>query len=111
MTLLPLIERWVEPGRVIISDCWKAYCNLEKHGQTHGTVNHSQGFVNEEGDRTNKMEGHWRQAKVKLPPFCVRKDHFSSYVAEFYWRYKNREDDLFEILLRGEKICIMYNLS
>ena len=57
------------------------------------------------------MEGHWRQAKVKLPPFCVRKDHFSSYVAEFYWRYKNREDDLFEILLRGEKICIMYNLS
>lgn len=63
-TLLPLIKRWIEPGTIIISDCWKAYCNLEKHGYTHRTVNHSQEFVNEQGDSTNKMEGHWRQAKV-----------------------------------------------
>ena len=35
------------------------------------TVNHSQEFVNEEGDSSNKIEGHWRQAKVKLPPFGV----------------------------------------
>lgn len=40
-TLLPLIKRWIEPGTIIISDCWKAYCNLEKHGYTHRTVNHS----------------------------------------------------------------------
>ena len=96
-TLLPLIESWIEPGTVILSDCWKAYCNLEKHGYTHRTVNHSQEFVNEEGDSTNKTEGHWRQAKVKLPPFGVRKHFFSSYLAEFMWRYKNREGDLFEI--------------
>ena len=102
-TLLPLIERWIEPGTVIISDCWKAYCNLEKHGYTHRTVNHSKEFVNEQGDSTNKIEGHWRQAKVKLPPFGVRKHHFSSYLAEFMWRYKNREDDLFEIFLRDVK--------
>ena len=92
-TLLPLIERWIEPGIVIISDCWKAYCNLEKHGYTHRTVNHSQEFVNEEEDSTNKIEGHWRQAKVKPAPFGVRKHHFSSYLAEFMWRYKNRERD------------------
>ena len=102
-TLLPLIERWIEPGTVIISDCWKAYCNLEKHGYTHRTVNHSKEFVNEQGDSTNKIEGHWRQAKVKLPPFGVRKQYFSSYLAEFMWRHKNREDDLFEIFLRDVK--------
>ena len=39
-TLLPLIE----PG-VKMADCWKAYCNLEKHGYTHRTVKHSQEFV------------------------------------------------------------------
>ena len=99
-TLLPLIERWIEPGTVIISDCWKAYWNLEKHGYTHRTVNHSKEFVNEQGDSTNKIEGHWRQAKVKLPPCGVRKQHFHSYLAEFMWRYKNREDDLFEIFIR-----------
>ena len=41
-TLLLPIEMWTEPGTVMISDCWKAYCNLEKHGYTHRTVNHSQ---------------------------------------------------------------------
>lgn len=102
-TLLPLIERWIEPGTVIISDCWKAYCNLEKHGYTHKTVNHSQEFVNGQGHSTNKIEGHWRQAKVKLPPFGVRKHHFSSYLAEFMWRYKHREEDLFEIFLKDVK--------
>ena len=82
-TLLPIIEKWIEPGTVIISDCWKAYCNLEKYGYRHFTVNHSKELVNAAGQSTNKMEGHWRQAKAKLPPFCVRKHQFSSYLAEF----------------------------
>ena len=81
VTLLPLIERWIEPGTVIISDCWKAYCNFEKDGYTHRTVDYSQEFVNEDRDSTNKIEGHWRQAKVKLPTFGVRKYHFSSCLA------------------------------
>lgn len=102
-TLLPIIQKWIEPGTIIISDCWKAYCNLEKYGYTHRTVNHSKEFVNENGDSTNKMEGHWRQAKCKLPSFGVRKHHFSSYLAEFMWRYMNRDQDLFEIFLQDVK--------
>ena len=94
--LLPIIQQWIEPGTIIISDCWKAYCNLEKYGYTHLTVNHSKEFVNAAGHSTNKMEGHWRQAKAKLPPFGVRKHQFSSYLAEFMWRYMNRDKDLFE---------------
>lgn len=102
-TLLPIIKKWIKPGTTIISDCWKAYCNLEKHGYTHRTVNHSIEFVNDEGDSTNKMEGHWRHAKVKMPPFGVRKHHFSSYLAEFMWRYRNKDNDLFEMFLRDVK--------
>ena len=102
-TLLPLIKKWIEPGTVIVSDCWKAYYNLEKHGYTHSTVNHSQEFVNNQGKHTNKIEGHWRQAKVKLPPFGVRKHHFSSYLAEFMWRYTNKNKDLFAVFLEDVK--------
>ena len=102
-TLLLIIQKFIQPGTTIISDCWKAYCNLEKHGYTHRTVNHSIEFVNDDGDSTNKMEGHWRHAKVKMSPFGVRKHHFSSYLAEFMWRYKNKDNDLFEMFLRDVK--------
>ena len=58
-TLLELIKEWITLGTIIVSDCWKAYSNLEKHGYIHKTVNHSREFVNEEGYDTNKIEGHW----------------------------------------------------
>ena len=98
-TLLPIILKWIKPGTIIVSDCWKAYYNLEKYGYTHRTVNHSKEFVNIDGDHTNKIEGHWRQAKAKLPKFGVRKQYFSSYLAEFMWRHVNRDKDLFEQFL------------
>ncbi len=94
-TLMPLIKKWIKPGSIIISDCWKSYVNIEKHGYTHSTVNHSQEFVNDQGDHTNKIEGHWRQMKLSLPTHGRRKYHYSSYLAEFQWRYTNKEKDLF----------------
>ena len=45
-TLLPIIQQWIEPGSIIVSDCWKAYLNLEKQGYIHRTLNHSKEFVN-----------------------------------------------------------------
>ena len=96
-TLLPIIQKWIKPGTTIISDCWKAYTNLEKYGYTHKTLNHSEEFVNKDGDSTNKIEGHWRHPKVKMPLLSVRKHHFSPYLSEFMWRYRSRDNDLFEM--------------
>ena len=31
-TLLPIINEWVEPNSVIVSDGWSAYINLEQKG-------------------------------------------------------------------------------
>ena len=30
-TLLPIIQDWIEPGTLIVSDCWKSYHNLDKY--------------------------------------------------------------------------------
>ncbi|XP_044167485.1 uncharacterized protein LOC122951546 [Acropora millepora] len=102
-TLLNLIREWVAPGTVIVSDGWKAYANLWKHGYIHKTVNHSIEFVNKEGFHTNKIEGHWRQMKAKLPTHGRKKEHYSSYLAEFKWRYVHRGEDLWKVFLDDVK--------
>ena len=51
-TLLPIIETLIEKGTTVILDCWKAYCNLEKHGYVHETVNHSKECINQNDDHT-----------------------------------------------------------
>ena len=57
--------------------------------------------MNEDGD--NQIEGHLRHAKSKLPKFGVRKHLFSTYLAEFIWRYMHRNEDLFEVSLNNVK--------
>lgn len=94
-TLIPIIKNWILPGTTIVSDFWKPYDILSELDFEHLKVNHSVEFVNCNGDHTNKIEGHWRQVKSTLPSFGVKKSHFSSYMAEFMWRYANKDQDLF----------------
>ena len=102
-TLLPIIQQWIEHGTLIISDCWKSYVNLEKHGYKHATVNHSVEFVNKDGQHTNKVEGLWRLAKAALPTFGVTQGQHSSHLAEFIWRNIHKENDLFQCFLDDVK--------
>ena len=55
--LLPIIKKWIHPGTLIISDGWKAYSNLSKHGYRHSVVNHSKEWKNSYNQTTNKIEG------------------------------------------------------
>ena len=99
-TLLPLIKKWIKPGSIIHSDCWKAYCNLNKMGYTHVTVNHSKEFKNESNAAcTNCIESEWRHAKVYMPNYGVHKGLHAGYLAEFMWRRMNCDRDKFLCLL------------
>jgi transposase-like protein len=51
-----VITRYVRPGSIIHTDCWRGYLNLSNLGYTHYTVNHSIGF-NINGIHTNTIEG------------------------------------------------------
>ena len=55
-TFLPIIQKWIMPGTLIISDCWKSYDKLKELGYGHEKVNHSEEFVNEGGYHTNKLK-------------------------------------------------------
>ena len=38
--------------------------------------------------------------KVHLPTHGRKKEHYSSYLAEFIWRYVNNGKDLFKVFLK-----------
>lgn len=81
-TLLAIIKDRIEPGSIVISDCWKAYDCLESEGFRHLTVNHSLNFVDPDtGAHTNTIERQWRELKRRVPMFGRRKHHFVGYLA------------------------------
>lgn len=103
VTLLNIIQKWVAPGSIIWSDCWKSYNKIPElpEGYKHATVNHSQNFVDPEtGTCTNRIESDWRHAKAEFPRFGTKPDMYSSYLAVFMWKRKHAGEDLFMQLIR-----------
>ena len=99
-TLIPIIKRWIKPGTIIHSDCWKAYSKLSALGYTHVTVNHSKEFVNKESAAcTNSIESDWRHAKLQMPSYGTHIGDHVGYLAEFMWRRSNCDKDKFAQLI------------
>jgi len=67
-TLLQCIERFIENGTTIYSDCWKGYSKLDQHPDyEHLKVNHSITFKDPEtGVHTNSIEGSWYAKIFKM---------------------------------------------
>jgi hypothetical protein len=84
--LLNIIQRNVKPGTIIVSDCWKAYTNLQQYGYIHYTVNHSKNFVNPlTGACTNRIEGSWHLFRSSLPSRGVKMSVIYLYMAQFLY--------------------------
>ena len=102
-TLAPIIQTYIRPGALIISDEWRAYSTLSTLGYTHQTVNHCQNFVDPTtGAHTNSVEGYWSCLKRQLRRQGVMNtsnDLFPTYLLENLWRKRFSGEDLFERLL------------
>ncbi len=81
--LLTLIKKWIKPGSIIHSNCWKPYETLGQEGYTHLKVNHIIQFTNPEtGANTNCIEN----AKQVQPSYGTVHAHVQSYLAQHLWR-------------------------
>ena len=66
VTLLQLIQKYVAPGSIIHSDCWKSYDAIDTlpEDYTHLTVNHSENFVDPKtGSNIQTVERMWKEVK------------------------------------------------
>jgi transposase-like protein len=98
-TLLPLIQKFIAPGSIIISDCWAAYNKINELPEIykHYTVNHSENFVDPTSkEHTNTIESTWQKFKHgHKKRYGTHRTTILSYVHEFLWRKEFEGTDVF----------------
>lgn len=101
VTLMNCIKAYIRPGTTIMSDQWQAYRDIGSQGYVHQTVNHSYHFVDpDSGAHTQSIESMWRTAKMRNKKECgTARNLLDSYLCEFLWRQKYRNEDLFQRIL------------
>ena len=112
-TLIPIIQTYIKPGTVILSDCWKAYSGSKEEGYMHLTVNHSIEFKNKEtGDCINLIESTWNTATQKqlydsyLVEYCIRKKYLNDTQDEF-----SAFLELIKIVYPGKRCKVLQPIS
>ena len=80
-TLLPIIQRVVRDGSIVVSDEWRAYSTISQTFE-HQTVNHRLNFVNPEtGAHTQNVESLWNRLKNRLKKLmCVGRGKLQTYL-------------------------------
>ena len=83
-----LVQEFIQPGTVILSDKFSPYFTLNNIGYTHLMVNHSENFVDPHTEaHMNTTEGVWNAVKKKLKRMCgTFKHQLPSYLDEFNWQ-------------------------
>lgn len=95
-TLLPIIREHVRPLQVVVSDEWRAYCQVERDlGMGHLTVNHKMHFVDPNtGAHTQRIESLWAQLKGHCKEMRgMHRASFQGYLDEWMWRYNYARSD------------------
>jgi transposase len=117
-TLMKETMKKVRRGSIVYTDKWKGYDSLMFSGYKHLNIDHKYKF--KEGKVfINGVEGFWSFAKERLIRYHgISRHKFILYLREMEWRYNNRNEDLFEMLvyymlgrneLRITKKCLSYN--
>ncbi|KAH7824347.1 putative Uncharacterized transposase-like protein [Monocercomonoides exilis] len=83
-TLIPIIQKHIKAGTLIIADEWRAYSSLETVGYKHQTVCHKRRFRDPEtGAYTNTIEGLWQHLRCTFHRFGTRIRLMHDYLSLF----------------------------
>jgi len=101
-TLQGIIRGKVNPDSVIHSDTWRGYDGLVDVGyQKHFRIKHSQNEFALGKNHINGIESFWSFAKGRLQKYHgISKNSFNLHLKECEFRFNNRGNDLYGILLQ-----------
>ena len=104
-TLYAVIKKHIRPGTTIISDEWRAYCTLQDEGYTHKTICHKRNFVSPDDPlvHTQNIENQWRYTKQTYPKNGTTKGMRDSYLQEYLYRMKHKEENIKDRLIADIK--------
>lgn len=86
-TLMPIMERMIQPDSVVYTDCLASYNALDVSDFHHVRINHSELFADQH-NHINGIENFWNQAKRHLRKFNgVPKQNFHLFLKECEWRF------------------------
>lgn len=100
-SLLNMTVKMVKRGSVVYTDKYKSYDALMFCGYRHLRVDHGKRFATGKV-YINGLEGFWSFAKERLAKFHgVSKMYFPLYLKEMEFRYNNRKNNVFELLIEN----------
>jgi transposase-like protein len=103
-TLAGIINRFVLPGSIVHTDCWRGYSNLSDNSSIiHRTVNHSEGFIDmDSGVHTNTVEGTNFALKRFIPIRNRTRSDLGDLIFKFIW-FGQHDSDLWNGFLLALK--------
>ena len=92
-TLIPILRQYVHPDAIIVTDGYRSYSSIAKHGWQHQKVNHSKRiFVNADGLCQAQIETYWRYLKKSIKLMHLKADDRKiwKYIGSFNFVYNRR---------------------
>lgn len=97
--LLPILKGKVLEGTRVYSDSWASYDGLV-YNYDHYRVRHSHNEFARGKNHINGIESFWSWAKRRLQKFNgTHKTHFMLHLKECQWRFNQRNENIYAILL------------
>lgn len=91
-TLIPIVRMVVEDGSTVYTDLWRGFTELGLDGYKHKSVNHSEEYVDRNGNHINGIESFWSFAKRRLKPFNgIARTTLPLHIKECEFRYNNKD--------------------
>ena len=99
--MLPIIKGKILEGATIYTDGWKAYDGLILNGYDHYRIFHHDNEFARGKNHVNGIESFWSFAKRRMAKFNgITNEYFGLHLKETEFRFNNRYNDLYKILLK-----------